>query len=39
MITNTFVTEDGKYHVESLGNGWAYSVRTTTWRPLGEKHD
>ena len=26
MITNTFVTEDNKYHVESLGNGWAYSV-------------
>jgi len=26
MITNTFVTEDGKYHVESLGNGWAYSI-------------
>jgi len=26
MITNTFVTADGKYHVESSGNGWAYSV-------------
>ena len=26
MITNTFITEDGKYHIETLGNGWAYSV-------------
>ena len=26
MITNAFVTEDRKYHIESLGNGWAYSV-------------
>lgn len=26
MSTNTFLTEDGKYHIESLGNGWAYSV-------------
>jgi hypothetical protein len=26
MITNTFVTADGKYHVESFGNGWAYGV-------------
>jgi hypothetical protein len=26
MVTNTFITEDGKYHVESLGNGWAYSI-------------
>lgn len=26
MNTNTFITADGKYHIESLGNGWAYSV-------------
>ena len=26
MITNTFTTENNKYHIESLGNGWAYSV-------------
>jgi hypothetical protein len=26
MITNTFVTADNRYHVESLGNGWAYNV-------------
>ena len=26
MITNTFITENGEYHIESLGNGWAYSV-------------
>lgn len=26
MITNTFTTENGAYHVETLGNGWAYSV-------------
>lgn len=26
MVTNTFITEDGKYHIESLGNGWAYSI-------------
>lgn len=24
--TATFVTEDNKYHIEVLGNGWAYSV-------------
>ena len=26
MITNSFVTEDNRYHIESLGNGWAYNV-------------
>lgn len=26
MITNTFITEDNKYHIEVFGNGWAYSV-------------
>lgn len=26
MNTRTFITEDGKYCVEELGNGWAYSV-------------
>ena len=26
MITNTFITEDDKYHIEVFGNGWAYSV-------------
>ena len=26
MITNSFVTADNLYHVESLGNGWAYNV-------------
>ena len=26
MNTRTFVTEDNKYHIEVLGNGWAYSV-------------
>lgn len=26
MITNTFTTEDNRYHIEVLGNGWAYSV-------------
>jgi hypothetical protein len=26
MITNTFITADNRYHVESLGNGWAYNV-------------
>jgi hypothetical protein len=26
MKTNTFETADGKYHIESYGNGWAYSV-------------
>ncbi len=26
MITNRFITEDDKYHIETLGNGWAYSV-------------
>jgi hypothetical protein len=26
MITNTFTTENGEYHIETLGNGWAYSV-------------
>jgi len=26
MITNSFVTTDNRYHVESFGNGWAYNV-------------
>jgi len=26
MLTNTFVTEGNKYHVEVFGNGWAYCV-------------
>ena len=26
MKSTAFTTEDKKYHIESLGNGWAYSV-------------
>lgn len=26
MVTNAFVTEDDKYHIEVFGNGWAYCV-------------
>lgn len=26
MKTDTFTTPHGAYHVESYGNGWAYSV-------------
>jgi hypothetical protein len=29
MITNAFITTDNRYHVESLGNGWAYNVTDT----------
>lgn len=30
MSTNTFTTSTGRYHVESHGNGWAYSVTDQT---------
>ena len=26
MITNSFTTLDGRYHVDSYGNGWAYCI-------------
>jgi flagellar biosynthesis regulator FlaF len=26
MITNSFITADGLYHVNSYGNGWAYEI-------------
>ncbi len=26
MITNSFVTADNKYKINSFGNGWAYEV-------------
>jgi nitrate reductase alpha subunit len=26
MLAHSFVTPDNRYHVESLGNGWAYNV-------------
>jgi len=26
MITNSFITIDGRYHVDSYGNGWAYEI-------------
>ena len=30
MTTNEYTTTDGKYHVKSYGNGWAYEVTDTT---------
>lgn len=30
MITNAFVTADGRYYVESYGNGWAYQITSQT---------
>lgn len=26
MITNEYTTPDGKYHIRSFGNGWAYEI-------------
>lgn len=30
MSTNEFITYDGKFHIESHGNGWSYSITCQT---------
>jgi len=30
MITNEFDTDDGKYTIQSYGNGWGYKVTCNT---------